>query len=717
MAAVIWSVGGVKILLRLGEQPFDLLVVLLLLLSSSLLIVAFRFWRVLAHLGYDLPWAQALKASIAGNIAALLFVPLLSQVIGRQAVLSAAGLSSSVNASVAAYERVILAVCSGIFAFLGAVYLFGQVEVELLLSSLHVSQILLVVLLGYALSFIFGGGRNEGRIYTALLNKRNVLRLLEVLAITLVGHAMMLACYAYGFHRVAPALELPQLIAAASVVSFAASLPISMGGWGVREGTAAYVFHSFGLPAADAVLVSILIGLCSNLVLMGAVPLLSRLRTKPSSIAVGTVNQTGTATSPARIGAWILALLVLCFTFFQAYIPFPGGVINVNLADPFALLALSVVILQSISTRSLPAWRLPGVNRALMSITVVLLFAFVVGWNAIGVTQWAMGGRVLGLVVLLGYFSVGHLLLEAAGEHARRRACEILLSVGSAVILVQVALRLMLANGVEILDYLPSTNFEGYLQNRNAFGFQLLLVIALVLGYSHVYARSSRSHWRWRAMVSLQGLLLLGLVFSASRANMAAAAILMACAWILPLADRRFIGGSLTVCVLSWLAVVYFPMLLYDSTAGSIYLQSAFSGQVSGDERLEFNALGMQLWRESPFSGIGLGVFYERSSAVFGSSKVIHSTPIWILVEFGLIGAVLLILGCWRMVLGALKNWAGAYPYRAFLLISLGFCMVSVFHEVMFQRMFWLVAGLLLASHNASQSIKSSHELMPKVRA
>jgi hypothetical protein len=40
-------------------------------------------------------------------------------------------------------------------------------------------------------------------------------------------------------------------------------LPISIGGWGVREGAMVVALHGFGISAEDALLPSVLFGLCA----------------------------------------------------------------------------------------------------------------------------------------------------------------------------------------------------------------------------------------------------------------------------------------------------------------------------------------------------------------------------------------------------------------------------------------------------------------------
>ena len=56
-------------------------------------------------------------------------------------------------------------------------------------------------------------------------------------------------------------LSVLQALALFPLVLFAALVPVSVGGWGVREGAAVLVFVPIGWTAADAVALSLLFGL------------------------------------------------------------------------------------------------------------------------------------------------------------------------------------------------------------------------------------------------------------------------------------------------------------------------------------------------------------------------------------------------------------------------------------------------------------------------
>lgn len=75
----------------------------------------------------------------------------------------------------------------------------------------------------------------------------------------------MVTCFAFAFYFCAKALALnvpfALLIASVPLLKATMMLPISVGGWGFREGTAAAIWTLAGLPAAEGIAISIAYGL------------------------------------------------------------------------------------------------------------------------------------------------------------------------------------------------------------------------------------------------------------------------------------------------------------------------------------------------------------------------------------------------------------------------------------------------------------------------
>jgi hypothetical protein len=389
---------------------------------------------------------------------------------------------------------------------------------------------------------------------------------------------------------------------------------------------------------------------------------------------------------------WILGMVVAVAVFFQVHVSLPGGLINLNLADPFAILALAAASLHVLYSRQPPAWRIRQFNLALGMISLLLLLGFMHGWLEIGVTQWALGGRLLGWLVLLGYLSTGYLIVANVGAHGLRRFAETLIATAAVVVMLQVTLRLLYYWGVDTGAQL-TPQFEGYAGNRNAFAFQLLAVMALLLGYFQVYARHNIGLQRparpW-IFSWLLGILLAGLVWTSSRTGMLVGVMVLLLAWLGRVADRRMLGWSLIFATLLWCGV-------WLAAPEALSVQSNFSSESSFLEHWKTLTYGLEMWRQSPVLGAGLGVFHARSPMWMGHPQIIHSTPLWILAEFGLLGGAVFGWAFFLMARHAIRFGRTQPAGRSLLLMLAAFAIFGLAHEIFYQRIFWLVLGAVLA--------------------
>jgi hypothetical protein len=389
----------------------------------------------------------------------------------------------------------------------------------------------------------------------------------------------------------------------------------------------------------------------------------------------------------------MLSAAVASLIFFQFRVPLFGETLSLNLADPFALLALAAVVSHFVNTHTLPVWRWREFNRMLLAISVLLLFAFIYGARTIGVTPWAFGNRLVGWLVLLGYLCIGPLTISYLGMRGIRRFFETLVVTASIVVLSCTFVRWM-GMGEKIL------NFEGYAGNRNAFAFQMLACSVLLVAFFQYQARQAQRLpkllWRNRLFVFFHGLILAGLSFSASRAGIGTAVILFVFVWITRLTDRRMLLFSLlwAVVLIGSVWIWDLPQFGHTRIIGPLAVVSESSDLA----RLMAIRYGMEMWLDSPFLGAGLGVFIERSSLWFKQPLVIHCTPVWILVEFGLVGALVLFTAFCRLCLFAYRQRSTTpYVCRAVFLLLGVFAIFGTVHEIFYQRIFWLILGACLA--------------------
>lgn len=733
LAGVLWVIGPVNVLHDMMLFPIWAITSVLVLLLVNLVIVSSRLARILHHFGFDLPPGIASRASVSGHLAGLFIVSIFGQVVGRHLVLRRHGVSSVLIAALTAYERVVLVIVGGILCFGGALYLVNTTEIIKVFADIPIVEIFLTGGGGLAFSVWIGRSRFERWLIAQVGVKGNIVSFAEIILVTVFAQLVTLTLFVVAVIALFPDANVSHVIAAAAITSFAASLPLTVNGWGIRELAAVYTLGLLGIPSSSALAVSILVGLCSTLVILIAAPV-----TLGKSVGVVSSERNVKSTPLSslerqnsyqieKIAVWTIALFAAVLIFFQVHVALPSGVINFNLADPFALLAFAAAVTHCIYAARAPDWRIPGFNVALITISLLIVFAFVRGALEVGVTQWALASRLMGWVVLLGYISIGYLLIRYAGYRGLRRFIETIFATGFVIVIFQICLRWAHVMGWEG-TFPVTSNFQGYSGNRNAFAFQLLLCSAAILAYSGFYERSGRrglvragkvqndsrsslfrfpKGWtpRWALLVFIQGVLLLGIYYTGSHGGLITGAILLVAAWAWNLADRRFVVGSIIIGAVCW----FFPKAvfwLYKQTISLFHVldsslvsrgakmtgtsRSDISGQT---ERLDSIIKGLDMWWDNPVFGVGLGVFFQNSTMWFDRPVLIHSTPIWILSEFGLFGFIIFLWAFYLVVRFLRIDGFGSSTNRLITFVLLVFSIFCLVHEIFYQRLFWLILG------------------------
>ncbi|MGY3024509.1 uncharacterized membrane protein YbhN (UPF0104 family) [Pseudomonas lurida] len=728
LAGLMFYLSPADILSHAQQFPPALLVLVFALMVGNVVVVTFRFWRILSHFDHPLSWLLVFKASAAANIASLLVIPLFGQMAGRQAVLQSAGVSAVENAVIAAYERTVVAAISAAFAMLGALYLLEGV-VSRYLDELPIVEIFSVLLVALVLSLVLGIGKFEIKIGSSLFVKRNAQRLLEVALISSTSNVLMLTCFTCLFSVVAPNVSMLQLFSAAAIVSFAAGLPVSFGGWGLREIVSVSVLGTFAVSAEQALAASILCGLLSVLSVISLAPFALR---KGKYIMIQAVEG-GEVDIPLaqrklggsyleRSAAWVLCFCVSLFIFFQIIIKYGESAISVNLADPFAILALSVVLLNAVFSRSAPRWRFLRVNSLLLLVTLVMFLGYAHGFYSIGANGWALG-KIFGWFVLLGFASAGYLAAAYYGLPGVRRIVETMVAVICVIIILQIALRVLHLYG--IIHWSGFTHsIDGYVGNRNALAFQVTCVAAAFIslspfyqgGYLRAFPAIKCSVF---AVVAL-AIMIAGIFYTSSRSGIVTILMLLLFAGIFNMMKRSHLLAALIVSCVFYAFIIYFPMVLdffdhllysvfgYNFSFPRIQAQPEFSLSESDAGRASINSAAITAWLQSPWWGNGLGYFFNKSSQLVGFPVIIHNTTLWVLTEFGIAGLSCFALMFVYLFVSAFFKKKRSVRDNAIILLLLGFALMSLFHEVMYQRVFWFLLGLMLASQFVRAPIKLS---------
>jgi hypothetical protein len=105
----------------------------------------------------------------------------------------------------------------------------------------------------------------------------------------------------------------------------------------------------------------------------------------------------------------------------------------------------------------------------------------------------------------------------------------------------------------------------------------------------------------------------------------------------------------------------------------------------------------LRMWLEAPIFGGGLGSFVATRAAEGKSHLIIHSTPVWVLAEFGAVGliAVTAVVALWvRTLWSALSSPGDRLASVAALSLLAVFFVGNLPHDLAFQRAFWFLFGV-----------------------
>lgn len=679
--------------------------VLFVVLTLNLLLVSLRLNCLMAAFGASGRLLVALRANIAGALAGFVVFQMLGSLLGRHHVLKQSGVPVELTTSVTYYEKI------GVFLFSGTLCVFGGLILDggAILSDATKSIPILEMVIGLAscvAMFIFWARskfeKDLIRSFGSVQFLRGVAELttLSVAALFFNYLAFVSALWTFGADG-----DLLQLLAAAAIVSFVASLPISANGWGVREVAAIQVFGVLGVPAETALLVSLLVGVSSIAVIgLGALvfPMPEGVRAKNQDQYRLEVRDRGTPVELERVLAWMLAHGVCILLFFQVQVPVRDSLITLNLADPLALLSLFALGLSMWSRRQAALFRMPHTGLFLIGVTVVIVLAFVNGALQFGVTPWALTNRLLGWVVVLGYVATGVYVVTTSGWMGLRRIAESLLV--TAAVIVAVHLAFIVLNSLGASFQVPS-NFDGFSGNRNALAFLLLVAASGGLAIS--------KHWRsvgkGTILALLLGIILMGLWYSKGRTALVSGAILVAVAYVLALCDRRSVLQAVVLAVIGSVTIPYIPSVIHELVllvSGEpldgvrTFLFAPPIVQSGDSERMLSIIQGFELWLSKPVFGAGLGAFVRLSLGEHGQMLVIHSTPLWLLTELGIVGAFVVLGFFLRAGLYTLRNryLPRQTADRFLFLLLLVYGMFFLPHDIFYQRGFWFALGLTLAA-------------------
>lgn len=731
-AGAIYFADIREIVAGMAEVEAGALLACAAFIACNNLLACIRFGSLLKGFGLRPSWRDLFAAFSLGQISNQFLLSVFGQSLTRAMLLSRVGVPSSAAIVVTYFERV-LAAAVLLFLSVGATwYLLRVLTIDLdrgAALALSVGSMIVVGLIVVASVFresIVRAMRERGMRWTR--------RLIPAVAMTLLAHVAMLCAYLSileSFEEVRFSLS---LVAALTIVMFTTSLPISFSGWGIRELSAAAALTLVGVPPAMAVAVAVAVGVLSLVVMFmfgGLGLLLMGKRSAPPAAVQGSSRMLVKWDSLILQGCAFFCAVLL---FFQLRIPLQKGELTVAMSDIPAVIGGSIVALLLVTRRMALPFQ-PFLAWALAAMSGLIVYGLASAALQGGLGHWALFNRGLGWVVLLGYASTAAAAVSVAGEAGRTLILRSFIVAGLAVCGAQVVL--MLADAVIAL---PKDVFnmplKGYVENQNAFSFQLamvgvLLIVALARGIMVAKRPAFVIACLFVTVIFYYAKSRTGLVFVGLLAI--AMYVLSRRAAFFDDGARQQLRGAAILSVTLVLLLVCLPYIafgaiyagshayawtmetLYAATGGMIgrpvvievppfaYYNSVvtlgvrLTHDTSEAERWETISQGLDMWRAHPIFGAGLGSYVDWRMALTGKMQVIHSIPVWLLAELGLLGAVVsigvfvgLLWRGWRML--RLENdFAWGLGLIGILVPMAAGGMV---HDILYQRMFWFLLGL-----------------------
>jgi O-antigen ligase len=418
---------------------------------------------------------------------------------------------------------------------------------------------------------------------------------------------------------------------------------------------------------------------------------------------------------------FLLAIaLQIQITFFKSEDYLGLRISGLELSLPFAACA----ILFSLFSRKseFPVWKLPYAYHWVTIITAVLTFAFFHTWFLFGETsRWALVNKYGGWFALLGIAGMGGWL----GSNAKPKELQVFLK----TLIYFSVLIFLYQSAVLILQCFESTRpwlgynkyaafpMEGMMKNRNAFALLMTAVYALATCF--YFSDSGKMN---KYLVCLLFFLWpTFLVFNASRAGFFAFCFLFPALLLLHRNQFKKYLVLIIAVFLGWIsvyAVIYkkqdqiFILKNRPYELLEDYKQHDTENLVSLGEKVSYPGDSMRLTilndalemiKKRPLQGSGLGSAMLYQKEKHGKAiNLIDSTPIWLLVETGIIGLFVFAtfyICVVKSIYKSMKESEGIYyTFRlSMIMIIACFSIMCLFHEIFYARHMWFLLGLTLA--------------------
>jgi hypothetical protein len=585
--------------------------------------------------------------------------------------------------------------------------------------SVHVGQVnayvtlAVVVVLVVAVVFRWGLGRHRFNYLTRIMSGGAIGVFVMSSLLTLAMLLTMLAAYVLLARELLPGVPWGALPLPGAVSMLGASIPIGFAGWGLRELTASQAFTYIGMDPAAGVGMALSVGVLSLVALALNTLLVLPPRRRTFVGFAGPSGRAGMGWQYLRLMTWALPVLCVALLLFRIPLPTRNGFAHVNLADPFVVVAAGLFLVGA--WRNLKrVWRDSRTWLALMAMVGGVTLSFILGWERHGLLDWAFYNRFLGVWVLLSLMLAGAFITNTLGRPGTILILRSYVLAVSTVLSVEFVTRAV--EGAAVFSILPWNGhaFSGFSGGSTAYAHQIALALIFCLSGLPLFSGGRGlwiTHglagllvvglWRTESLSALVAIAIVALVFASRRAfslprlAMAAAVVLVAVASLQGLAGTVINGG------------------VPQDVSSPFHIEGLDwpSTDAWDDHAATMRRGALDLWRAYPLFGAGLGAFVADRLESERIVSLIPGSHAWILAEMGLLGLCTflapVVMGVMTMLRGFKGRKSGPSDRSFARLPVAGLAMVfvtmvmSVFHDLAYQRDFWLLLGAFLATPGA----------------
>jgi O-antigen ligase len=159
----------------------------------------------------------------------------------------------------------------------------------------------------------------------------------------------------------------------------------------------------------------------------------------------------------------------------------------------------------------------------------------------------------------------------------------------------------------------------------------------------------------------------------------------------------RALAAALGVAGAVVAAILLLPLLGLAEKSSVLHFVIDPSYSFSDSEHWVSVVAGFRMFREHPVFGAGLGAFIRSHLTGDGRPLIIHSTPLWLLAEMGVVGFLTFAVPCLFLLFREARGFRHADMAGRLLILSLiAFGAMSQIHELLYQRTLWLLLGAAL---------------------